>query len=196
MGSFFKEIAAPVQKTEINGCEDSLRWPRDTLYPLKLGLTSPTSGGRSVGIVRLRTKTTEFIFPYTKVDHKAKLIERPCICCFRFRSRVFVFVRKINFVWTFSLSDNTPSRAHGLRYKDLWESWHRPLKYATTMSLLSILRFCHWSFYNTCSWRKIYPYALRHKGVWGNGCIDPCFLDLGTDGDEWLPGNEPPVHIG
>jgi hypothetical protein len=31
---------------------DSLRWPRDTLYPLKLALTSPTSGGRSVGIVR------------------------------------------------------------------------------------------------------------------------------------------------
>jgi hypothetical protein len=28
---------------------DSLRWPRDNLYPLKLALTSPTSGGRSVG---------------------------------------------------------------------------------------------------------------------------------------------------
>jgi hypothetical protein len=37
-----------------------LRWPRDTLYPLKLALTSPTSGGRSVGIVRSRTKATEF----------------------------------------------------------------------------------------------------------------------------------------
>jgi hypothetical protein len=31
---------------------DSLLWPRDNLYPLKLALTSPTSGGRSVGIVR------------------------------------------------------------------------------------------------------------------------------------------------
>jgi hypothetical protein len=39
---------------------DLLRWPRDTLYPLKLALTSPTSGGRSVGIVRLRTQATEF----------------------------------------------------------------------------------------------------------------------------------------
>jgi hypothetical protein len=37
-----------------------LRWPRDTLYQLKLALTSPTGCGRSVGIVRLRTKTTEF----------------------------------------------------------------------------------------------------------------------------------------
>jgi hypothetical protein len=42
------------------GRGDQLRWPRDTLYPQKLALTSPTSGGRSVGIVRLRTKATEF----------------------------------------------------------------------------------------------------------------------------------------
>jgi hypothetical protein len=46
----------------ISGRGDLLHWPRDTLYPLKLALTSPTSGGRSVGIVRLRTKTTEFFF--------------------------------------------------------------------------------------------------------------------------------------
>jgi hypothetical protein len=39
-----------------------LRWPRNTLYPQKLALTSPTSGGRSVGLVRLRTKATEFNF--------------------------------------------------------------------------------------------------------------------------------------
>jgi len=32
------------------------------LYPQKLALTSPIGGGRSVGIVRVRTKTTEFCF--------------------------------------------------------------------------------------------------------------------------------------
>jgi len=32
------------------------------LYPQKLALTSPTGGGRSVGIVRARTKATEFSF--------------------------------------------------------------------------------------------------------------------------------------
>jgi len=32
------------------------------LYPQKLALTSPTGGGRSVGIVRTRTKATEFSF--------------------------------------------------------------------------------------------------------------------------------------
>jgi len=30
------------------------------LYPQKLALTSPTGGGRSVGMVRSRTKATEF----------------------------------------------------------------------------------------------------------------------------------------
>ena len=32
------------------------------LYPQKLALTSPTGSGRSVGIVRVRTKATEFFF--------------------------------------------------------------------------------------------------------------------------------------
>jgi hypothetical protein len=49
-----------------------LRWPRDTLYQQKLVLTSTTCGGRSVGIVRLRTKTTEVFF---------------CFCCF-----VYVYI--------------------------------------------------------------------------------------------------------
>jgi hypothetical protein len=44
------------QENRINGHGDPLRWPHDALYPQKLALTSPTIGGRSVGIVRLRTK--------------------------------------------------------------------------------------------------------------------------------------------
>jgi hypothetical protein len=35
---------------------------RGTLYLQSLSLTSPTSGGRSVGIVRSRTQATEFSF--------------------------------------------------------------------------------------------------------------------------------------
>jgi len=40
------------------------------LYPQKLALTSPTGGGSSVGIVRVRTKATEFslVVPY-KATH-------------------------------------------------------------------------------------------------------------------------------
>jgi hypothetical protein len=41
---------------------EPLSWPRNTLYLQKLSLTSPTSGGRSAGIVRLWAKTTEFFY--------------------------------------------------------------------------------------------------------------------------------------
>jgi hypothetical protein len=44
------------------GRRDPSCWPRGTLYPQKLALTSPTSDGRSVGIVRSRTQATEFFF--------------------------------------------------------------------------------------------------------------------------------------
>jgi hypothetical protein len=39
--------------------------PRGTLHPQKLAITSPTSGGRSVGIVRSRTQTMGFVFVFT-----------------------------------------------------------------------------------------------------------------------------------
>jgi hypothetical protein len=42
------------------GRRDPSRWSCGIFYPQKLALTSPTSGGHSVGIVRLRTKATEF----------------------------------------------------------------------------------------------------------------------------------------
>jgi hypothetical protein len=41
---------------------DSLCWPRDTLYPQNLVLTSPTTGSRLVGTVCSQTKATEFSF--------------------------------------------------------------------------------------------------------------------------------------
>jgi hypothetical protein len=56
------------------GRGDLLRSPRDTLYPQKLALTSPTSGDRSVGIVRLRTKATEFVFCFVVEEQVKKEI--------------------------------------------------------------------------------------------------------------------------
>ena len=48
------------------------------LYPQKLALTSPTGGGRSVGIVRSRTKATEFslvfFYIYTVTKDKDTLV--------------------------------------------------------------------------------------------------------------------------
>jgi hypothetical protein len=43
------------------GRRDPSRWPRGTLYPQKLALTSPTSGDHSVGIIHSWTKATEFL---------------------------------------------------------------------------------------------------------------------------------------
>jgi len=46
-----------------------------SLYPQKLALTSPTGRGRSVGIVRVRTKATEFSFSLTASKGPAKNVE-------------------------------------------------------------------------------------------------------------------------
>ena len=43
------------------------------LYPQKLALTSPTGGGRSVGIVRVRTKATEISLYMVRKDGKSNL---------------------------------------------------------------------------------------------------------------------------
>jgi hypothetical protein len=46
------------------GSRDPSRWPRGTIYPQKLALTSPTNSDLSVGIVRSRIQATEFSIVY------------------------------------------------------------------------------------------------------------------------------------
>jgi hypothetical protein len=72
----WKSSSSGLENRKINGRGDPLRWPRDTLYPQKLALTSPTSGGRSVGIVRLRTKATEFSFFFSFTTPWRRIAER------------------------------------------------------------------------------------------------------------------------
>jgi hypothetical protein len=55
------------------GSGDPLRWPRDALYQQKLAPTSPTSGDRSGGIVRLWTKATEFVWFFSSSDCMAEI---------------------------------------------------------------------------------------------------------------------------
>jgi hypothetical protein len=59
------------------GRRDPSRWPRGTLYPQKLAITSPTSGGSSVGIVRSRTQTMEFICLFCMC---VCVCVRACVC--------------------------------------------------------------------------------------------------------------------
>jgi hypothetical protein len=53
-------------------------WPRSTLYTQKLALTSPTSGGRSVGIARSRTQPTEFGLVYNLIGFRGKYLRSLC----------------------------------------------------------------------------------------------------------------------
>jgi hypothetical protein len=57
-----EKVAAPVQKTENTAVGIRHADHVVPLYPQKLALTSPTSRGRSVGIVSSRTQATEFSF--------------------------------------------------------------------------------------------------------------------------------------
>jgi hypothetical protein len=56
-----KKVAAAVQKFE-NTAEGIRPTDHVNLYPQKLSLTLPTSGGRSVGIVRSRIQATKVYF--------------------------------------------------------------------------------------------------------------------------------------
>jgi hypothetical protein len=62
-----------------------LRWPRDTIYPQKLALTSPICGGRSIDKVRLWTKVTEFVFVWLfiviTINHNAVANSQSTINC-------------------------------------------------------------------------------------------------------------------
>jgi hypothetical protein len=64
-----EKVAAPVQKTEIMAAGIRCADHTTPLYPQKLALTSPTSGGRSVGVLDSQTTATEFFFfTFVSVD--------------------------------------------------------------------------------------------------------------------------------
>jgi hypothetical protein len=56
------------------GRRDPSRSPRGTRYLQTLAFTSPTSGGRSVGIVRSRTQTMEFVCLFVSVFLMEKVL--------------------------------------------------------------------------------------------------------------------------
>jgi hypothetical protein len=57
-----RKVAAPVYKTENTAAGFRHADHVAPLYPQKLAITSPTSGSRSIGIVRSQTQTMEFSF--------------------------------------------------------------------------------------------------------------------------------------
>jgi hypothetical protein len=65
---------------------DPLRWPRDTFYPQKLALTSSTSGGRSVGIVRSQTKARELLLILGRVKEAVNFTADSLHCAVKWKS--------------------------------------------------------------------------------------------------------------
>jgi hypothetical protein len=62
MRSYLEEIAAaPVKKNDNTAVGIRRADYATSLYPLKLAVTSPTSSGRSVGIIRSRTQATDVL---------------------------------------------------------------------------------------------------------------------------------------
>jgi hypothetical protein len=55
-----RKSSGSVLETRKYGRGEQSHWSRDILYPQKLAVTSPTSGSRSVGIVRLWA--TKFVY--------------------------------------------------------------------------------------------------------------------------------------
>ena len=77
------------------------------LYPQKLALTSPTGGGRSVGIVRSRTKATEFSL--VLVDEVSVLASNSvslCISYQRLCGNIVVLSSKVKMSKKNTLSQN------------------------------------------------------------------------------------------
>jgi hypothetical protein len=87
-----KSSGSSLESREYGRSDPSL-WPSGTLYPQKLALTSPTSSGRLVGIVRSRTQVTG-IFVII-LDILCRPSKRGCRILRSGRSAIFIRHQKI-----------------------------------------------------------------------------------------------------
>ena len=80
------------------------------LYPQKLALTSPTGGGRSVGMVRSRTKATEFSLVFrncNKIYGVRELLHQTGSDAFDFTNFIFELKFIISLRLIFFIKKNT-----------------------------------------------------------------------------------------
>ena len=68
------------------------------LYPQKLALTSPNGGGRSVGIVRLRTKATEFSLVFSVYVFTIYMVVCLYVCMYDMYSCMYVWLYVCTYV--------------------------------------------------------------------------------------------------
>jgi hypothetical protein len=95
------------------------------LYPQKLALTSPTGGGRSVGIVRVRTKATEFclfVLRYHLSWKKDKCVPIHAIESYVGRGVIspHIFSHGVRWRWVVILTPRLQERATGIHWIGGW----------------------------------------------------------------------------
>jgi hypothetical protein len=84
-GATWKKSSGSCLENRQYSCMDPSRWPCGNFYSQKLAITSPTSGGRSVSIVRSRTQTMELKKLKLKTFHNhciATPHRMPHVLCF------------------------------------------------------------------------------------------------------------------
>ena len=123
------------------------------LYQLKLALTSPTGGGRSVGIVRSRTKTTEFFDDgfFIHIKQNAHFVVTYYECdCFSLHSLSFSYTEKAMNNIADALHCNRPKQPETLRRKELSPSTTRKGKQDTNSHTFIINMHIH-SITSSCA---------------------------------------------
>jgi hypothetical protein len=108
------------------GRRDTSRWPCGTLYPQKLAITSPTSGGRSVGVVRSRTQTMEFVcfvclsLLLLRAEYLAHLILFHFITLKMYTLKHCLTLSKVKCVSLIQISKQRPHTTSQRRVESLW----------------------------------------------------------------------------
>ena len=127
------------------------------LYPQKLALTSPTGGGPSVGIVRSRTKATEFsLVGYSNCSWEMGVTNRTqiqhntgCCCLSAARHSDELIDTKGTKMYLFVIEWNLPTKGHELRYNEdkYMRSEEKPI-------------ICHYMLYCTYDTHNIFRALL------------------------------------
>jgi hypothetical protein len=106
------------------GCRDPSRWPRDTLCSQHLLITSPTSGCRSVCIVRSRTQATEF-----------SLVKFSLVVCHVIWSMVIDPVVNVTYVNYLHRFEPLLGSQHLLSYSRIPPTFYRTRRFNATLLL-------------------------------------------------------------
>jgi hypothetical protein len=141
---FIKDVQNISQENRINSRGDPLHWPHDALYLQKLALTSPTSGGRLVSILRLPTKGHGV---YVQNISAIKF-------CILFFSPVFNDVRIKKFIEALKRSGRSPDQTQQPKSINFHSSFNKSYSWNEVALIQPLLHL------------KIIKYQLREEHIY------------------------------